>query len=86
MVGVCWLLPRDLVVSCWSFRRPPGRMSPQSVLPGVLCAASLAARDLVTWRIPATIPSSTIAIATTLAVCLAGLLGLVERWTTLTRA
>jgi drug/metabolite transporter (DMT)-like permease len=52
----------------------------------LLCAASLAARDLVTRRIPATIPSSTIAIATTLAVCLAGLLlGLVERWTTLTR-
>ncbi|MDQ0570071.1 drug/metabolite transporter (DMT)-like permease [Variovorax paradoxus] len=52
----------------------------------LLCAASLAARDLVTRRIPATIPSSTIAVATTLAVCLAGLLlGLVERWTTLTR-
>ncbi|KQX20644.1 hypothetical protein ASD05_19205 [Variovorax sp. Root434] len=52
----------------------------------LLCAASLAARDLVTRRIPAAIPSSTIAVATTLAVCLAGLLlGLVERWTALTR-
>lgn len=52
----------------------------------LVCAASLAARDLVTRRIPATIPSSTIAVATTLAVCLAGLLlGLVERWTTLAR-
>ena len=52
----------------------------------LLCAASLAARDLVTRRIPAAIPSATIAVATTLAVCLAGLLlGLVERWTPLTR-
>ncbi|MGF6346711.1 DMT family transporter [Variovorax sp. W2I14] len=52
----------------------------------LLCAASLAARDLVTRRIPATIPSSTIAVATTLAVCLAGLLlSLAERWTALTR-
>ena len=52
----------------------------------LLCAASLAARDLVTRRIPATVPSSTIAVATTLAVCLGGLLlGLVERWAPLTR-
>lgn len=52
----------------------------------LLCAASLAARDLVTRRIPAAIPSATIAIATTLAVCLAGLLlGLEERWAPLTR-
>lgn len=52
----------------------------------LLCAASLAARDLVTRRIPAAVPSSIIAVATTLAVCLAGLLlGLVERWAPLTR-
>ncbi|MDR6890830.1 drug/metabolite transporter (DMT)-like permease [Variovorax sp. 3319] len=52
----------------------------------LLCAASLAARDLVTRRIPAAISSSVIAVATTLAVCLAGLLlGLVERWAPLTR-
>jgi drug/metabolite transporter (DMT)-like permease len=52
----------------------------------LLCAASLAARDLVTRRIPAAIPSAVIAVATTLAVCLAGLLlGLVERWSPLTR-
>lgn len=52
----------------------------------LLCAASLAARDLVTRRIPVTIPSSTIAVATTLAVCLAGLLlGIMERWAPLTR-
>ena len=52
----------------------------------LLCAASLAARDLVTRRLPATIPSSVIAVATTLAVCLAGLLlGLVERWAPLTQ-
>lgn len=51
----------------------------------LLCAASLAARDLVTRRIPAEIPSATIAVATTLAVCIAGLLlGLAERWTPLT--
>ncbi|MBT2337128.1 DMT family transporter [Variovorax paradoxus] len=47
----------------------------------LLCAVSLAARDLVTRRIPATIPSATVAVATTLAVCLAGmLLGLLEPW------
>ncbi|BEP51496.1 MULTISPECIES: DMT family transporter [Variovorax] len=52
----------------------------------LLCAASLAARDLVTRRIPVTVPSAVIAVATTLAVCLAGLLlGLVERWAPLTR-
>lgn len=40
----------------------------------------------MTRRIPATVPSSIIAVATTLAVCLAGLLlGLVERWAPLTR-
>ncbi|RST50077.1 DMT family transporter [Variovorax sp. MHTC-1] len=47
----------------------------------LLCAASLAGRDLVTRRIPATIPSGTIAVLTTVTVALAGaLLGLVERW------
>jgi len=47
----------------------------------LLCAVSLAGRDLVTRRIPAAIPSATIAVATTLAVCLAGLiLGFAERW------
>ena len=52
----------------------------------LLCAASLAARDLVTRRMPDTIPSATIALATTVAVCLAGLLlGVVERWAPLTR-
>lgn len=51
----------------------------------LLCAVSLAARDLVTPRIPTAIPSATIAVATTLAVCLAGmLLGLVEHWAPLT--
>lgn len=52
----------------------------------LLCAASLAARDMVTRHIPAAIPSSAIAVATTLAVCLAGLLlGLAERWAPLAR-
>jgi len=52
----------------------------------LLCAASLAVRDLVTRRIPVTIPSSTIAVATTLAVCVAGLLlGIMERWAPLTQ-
>ncbi|SOE06363.1 Threonine/homoserine efflux transporter RhtA [Variovorax sp. YR752] len=52
----------------------------------LLCAVSLAARDLVTRRIPAAVPSAAIAVATTLAVCLAGmLLGLVEHWAPLTR-
>ncbi|WP_256230360.1 DMT family transporter [Variovorax gossypii] len=47
----------------------------------LLCAASLAGRDLVTRRIPAGVPSSLIAAATTLAVCLAGaLLGFTEQW------
>lgn len=50
----------------------------------LLCAASLAARDLVTRRIPVTIPSAVITAATTLAVCLAGvLLGLTEHWSML---
>ncbi|SDZ70537.1 EamA-like transporter family protein [Variovorax sp. YR266] len=52
----------------------------------LLCAASLAARDLVTRHIPVAIPSATIAVATTLAVCLAGLLlGLVENWAPLSQ-
>lgn len=45
--------------------------------PGVgfacLCAASLAAREMVTRRLPASLSSATVAIATTLAVCAAGL-------------
>lgn len=52
----------------------------------LLCAASLAGRDLVTRRIPDAIPSTTIAVMTTGAVCLAGvLLGLLERWEPLGR-
>lgn len=52
----------------------------------LLCAASLAARDLVTRRIPATIPSTAITAVTTLAVYLAGvLLGLTEYWSMLTQ-
>lgn len=52
----------------------------------LLCAASLAARDLVTQRIPATIPSTAITAVTTLAVYLAGvLLGLTEHWSMLTQ-
>jgi len=47
----------------------------------LVCAASLAARDLVTRRIPAAVPSATIAVATTIAVCMAGgLLGVSEQW------
>ncbi len=47
----------------------------------LLCAVSLAARDLVTRRMPASIPSATIASATTLAVAIAGgLIGLGEHW------
>ena len=47
----------------------------------LLCAASLAARDLLTRRIPAEIPSAAIAVATTFAVCLVGLLlSGVEHW------
>lgn len=52
----------------------------------VLCAASLAARDLVTRRIPGAIPSVVITAAATLAVCLAGVfLGLTEHWKALAR-
>jgi drug/metabolite transporter (DMT)-like permease len=50
----------------------------------LLCAVSLAARDLVTRRIPASISSRSIAAMTTLATALAGgLLGLTEHWTSL---
>ena len=46
-----------------------------------LCAASLAARDLVTRRLPATVSSAAVAVLTTAAVCLAGVaLGARERW------
>lgn len=46
-----------------------------------LCAASLAARDLVTRRLPRDLPSVHVALLTTAAVCLAGLvLGLFEHW------
>ena len=38
----------------------------------LLCAASLAARDLVTRMIPAEVPSVLIALVTTMAVCIAG--------------
>jgi drug/metabolite transporter (DMT)-like permease len=48
------------------------------------CALSLAARDLVTRRIPPGIPSVMIAMSTTMAVCLAGLaFGLHETWQSL---
>lgn len=51
------------------------------VVCAVLCAVLLAARDMVTRRLPASISSETIAVATTLAVALAGgLLGLAEGW------
>jgi drug/metabolite transporter (DMT)-like permease len=47
----------------------------------LLCAVSLAARDLVTRRMAASIPSAAIASATTLAVAIVGgLMGLGEHW------
>ena len=52
----------------------------------LLCAASLAARDLVTRRIPAEIPTVMIAMVTTMAVCAAGVaMGLHETWQSLER-
>jgi drug/metabolite transporter (DMT)-like permease len=47
----------------------------------LLCAASLAARDLVTRRLPPGIPSAVIALLTTVSVALAGLaLSLAQAW------
>ncbi len=46
-----------------------------------ICAISLAARDLVTRRLPGAIPSSSVTMLITVAVCVAGfLLGLHEQW------
>lgn len=46
-----------------------------------ICALSLAARDLVTQRLPSTIPSSSVTVLITATVCAAGfLLGLREQW------
>ncbi|MBT2326548.1 DMT family transporter [Variovorax paradoxus] len=50
----------------------------------LLCAASLAGRDLLTRQVPASIPSGTIAVMTTIAAAVAGgLLGLMEHWVSL---
>lgn len=47
----------------------------------VICALSLAARDLVTRRLPTATPSSSVTMLITVAVCAAGLLlGLREEW------
>ncbi|MGJ7491427.1 DMT family transporter [Variovorax sp. ZT4R33] len=47
----------------------------------VICALSLAARDLVTRRLPSEVPSSSVTMLVTVAVCGAGLLlGIFERW------
>ena len=53
----------------------------------LLCAVSLAARDLLTRAMPADMPSVLIALATTAAVCLAGLaMGIIENaWQPLAR-
>ena len=46
-----------------------------------ICALSLAARDLVTRRLPSAIPSSSVTMLITAAVCAAGfLVGLSEQW------
>lgn len=53
----------------------------------LLCALSLAARDLVTRRMPSSVSSATIAVGTTLSVALAGgALGLTESWEQPTRS
>lgn len=53
----------------------------------LLCAASLAARDLVTRAIPPAVPSVLIALVTTMAVSVAGVaLGTFETWQALDRA
>ena len=46
-----------------------------------ICAISLAARDLVTRRLPSAIPSSSVTMLITAAVCVSGfLVGLSEQW------
>lgn len=53
----------------------------------LVCAASLAARDLVTRSIPPAVPSVLVALVTTMAVCVAGVaLGIRETWQTLIRS
>lgn len=53
----------------------------------LVCAASLAARDLVTRSIPPAVPSVLVALVTTMAVCVAGVtLGSRETWQTLIRS
>lgn len=53
----------------------------------LLCAVSLAARDLVTRKIPPNVPSVLLALITTVAVCVAGFVfSSVETWPALARA
>jgi drug/metabolite transporter (DMT)-like permease len=52
----------------------------------LLCAASLAARDMLTRAMPTALPTVLIALVTTMAVCLAGLaMALFESWQSLAR-
>lgn len=68
--------------------RPQARSHGAGLTLAVLCAISLAARDVVTRRLPPSVSTATVAVATTAAVCAAApLLGLAlhETWHPLMR-
>jgi drug/metabolite transporter (DMT)-like permease len=72
----------------WLVVRPSMQASTAGILFSGLCAVSLAARDMVTRRLPPSMSSINVAFATTLAVCAAGpALGwaLQESWSSLLR-
>lgn len=72
----------------WLVMRPHAQASASGLALAGLCAMSLAARDLVTRRLPPSVSTATVAIAATAAVCGAGpLLGLAlqETWQPLMR-
>lgn len=72
----------------WLVVRPSTQASAAGILFSGLCAVSLAARDMVTRRLPPSISSTSVAFATTLAACAAGpALGwaLQESWSSLAR-
>lgn len=72
----------------WLVMRPHAQASGAGLALAGLCAVSLAARDLVTRRLPPSVSTTSVAIATTAAVCgAAPLLGLAldETWRPLIR-
>ena len=68
--------------------RPSAQASATGMALALACAASLACRDLVTRRLPASLSSAKVTLATTFAVCMAGVLigaAMQEHWVSLDR-